>query len=455
MLKESKHLLIFLDLLVLIATSMAAYFLRFGYLSVGDMLSVESIFAVFVVICSYYIFGAYSYNGPKFRFKNAIYLLLACLASAIFLASVIYLFRGVIYGLTGRGFIIGSLAGFWFLTAIIRVIVVNNQSKSMSCRKFLVICENEYYEAFKADISENTQGEKYHFILAKAYDIAGDVPNDIIGTLDSVKDIVHKGIESWTGLIVGLNSKHVFSVEEPLMEARISGLPVYSLSDYYEQLWEKVPVYNLNRTWFVFTGGFRLIKNSFRFRVKRSMDIILALVLLFLSFPLQILTALLVALSSKGPIFFKQKRSGELGKPFEIFKFRTMKLHQQQEGLNWTTEKDNRITRIGKFLRLSRLDELPQLINVLKGEMSFIGPRPERPEFEDELASQIPFYRLRYQVKPGITGWAQVLYRYGASVHDAKEKLQYDLYYIKNYSFTLDLVILFKTVRVVLGAKGR
>jgi exopolysaccharide biosynthesis polyprenyl glycosylphosphotransferase len=190
-------------------------------------------------------------------------------------------------------------------------------------------------------------------------------------------------------------------------------------------------------------------------RIKRIIDVFLAIIILILAFPLMIIIPILIKLDSKGDIIYSQKRTGLNGEEFTIRKLRTMVEDAEKDEVEWAQENDPRVTRIGKILRALRMDELPQLVNVLLGEMSFVGPRPERPDFNKKLEKHIPYYDLRHLIKPGITGWAQVMYPYGASIDDAREKLQYDLYYIKNYSLFLDLVIAMKTIRVVLFGKGR
>jgi len=197
------------------------------------------------------------------------------------------------------------------------------------------------------------------------------------------------------------------------------------------------------------------LKNRRRGRFpKKLMDITLSLFILLLLSPLLICVALLIKLETPGPVFYRQVRMGIHGKHIKIYKFRSMMQNAEKNGAQWAQKNDARVTRLGKLLRLTRIDEIPQTINVLKGEMSFVGPRPERPEFVEMLAEEIPHYHDRHTVKPGITGWAQVEYAYGASVDDARAKLTYDLYYIKNYSIALDLVILLKTIRVTLFGIG-
>jgi exopolysaccharide biosynthesis polyprenyl glycosylphosphotransferase len=228
------------------------------------------------------------------------------------------------------------------------------------------------------------------------------------------------------------------------------------VTDFYERVWKKVPSLCLRDDWFKSASGFRLLNDPHSEQSKRAFDFLSATLLLLLLSPVMLLAALAVALDSAGPIFYSQLRTGKNGRPFRVYKFRSMRRDAERlGGAQWAQERDPRITRVGRWLRLTRVDELPQLWNVLRGDMSLIGPRPERPEFDTQLAEQIPYYDTRYRVKPGISGWAQVMYPYGASVDDAREKLAYDLYYLKNCSVYLDLVITLRTIQVVLFGKGR
>ena len=239
-----------------------------------------------------------------------------------------------------------------------------------------------------------------------------------------------------------------------LMRARLAGTQVLSQAGFYEQYLLKVPVEQLQDSWFLFTGGFSLVHHDISLKVKRIADIAIAALGLIVLFPLMILVGLLVAITSKGPVLYMQERYGQGRKCFRLRKFRTMVNNAEVNGAQWSQPNDPRITWIGRFLRASRLDELPQLWNVLVGDMSFIGPRPERPDFVDQLEKDIPYYDLRHLVKPGVSGWAQVMYPYGRSVEDALRKLEYDLYYIKNYSLILDVYILFRTIRTVFSRSG-
>jgi exopolysaccharide biosynthesis polyprenyl glycosylphosphotransferase len=188
---------------------------------------------------------------------------------------------------------------------------------------------------------------------------------------------------------------------------------------------------------------------------KRALDVAAAVSGLVLSLPLSLLAALLIKLTSRGPVFFCQERTGEDGAPFKLIKFRTMRVDAEKEsGPVWAQKNDVRVTPIGRFLRLSRIDEIPQFLNILAGQMSFVGPRPERPHFVEQLKQSVPFYPLRHTVKPGLTGWAQVRHPYGASIEDAQEKLRYDLYYIKNMSLLFDVSIMLRTISVILRGSG-
>ena len=239
-----------------------------------------------------------------------------------------------------------------------------------------------------------------------------------------------------------------------LLECRLQGISVEEWPAFYEKVTGKILVSDMRPSWLIFSDGF--VKTRPAIIIKRAIDMILSLAGMVLASPLIALTALAVRLESTGPVLFRQTRVGQFGRSFAIFKFRSMRA--DAEGLTgpvWAEKDDPRVTRIGRFLRRSRLDELPQLYNVLIGDMSFIGPRPERPEFIEELERRIPFYRARLSVKPGVTGWAQVRYTYGGSVEETLEKLQYDLYYVKNLSLFLDLLILISTVQVVIFGRGR
>ena len=238
-----------------------------------------------------------------------------------------------------------------------------------------------------------------------------------------------------------------------LLDKKLRGVPVYSDVSFQEHHLGRIELDGVDDNWLLFCDGFR---NGWLSRaVKRASDIAVSLGLMIVTLPLVLITAILIKLDSPGPVLYRQERTGLHGAPFTLFKFRSMSTDAEVAGKpQWAQKSDPRVTRIGAFIRASRIDELPQLINVLCGEMSMIGPRPERPVFVEQLAEVIPLYNHRACVKPGLTGWAQVNFPYGASIEDAREKLAYDLYYVKNRGILLDLVILFSTVRVILFREG-
>ena len=238
-----------------------------------------------------------------------------------------------------------------------------------------------------------------------------------------------------------------------LLDCKIAGVQVSDLSTYFEKMLGQIRIDQLHAGWLIFGSGFA--NGAVRDVFKRLFDVLVSCVLLALAAPFMLLAATCIALESRGAVFYRQQRVGQAGKTFSVLKFRSMKVGAEKDGVpQWAAASDNRVTRVGSVIRRFRIDEFPQLFNVLSGDMSLVGPRPERPFFVEQLTLEIPFYAVRHSVKPGISGWAQVCYQYGATVEDALEKLQYDLYYVKNHSLLLDILILFETVGVVLSGKG-
>ena len=241
---------------------------------------------------------------------------------------------------------------------------------------------------------------------------------------------------------------------EQFLRLRSQGLVVMSLVNWAEQVLQRVPPELLSREALLRSAGFALLPGRFGWRVKRAGDLVVASLLLLATLPLMAVAGLLIWLEDRGPLLYSQQRSGLYGQSYRVRKLRSMRTDAERLGARWASRGDDRITRVGHWLRRLRLDELPQLLAVLSGEMSLIGPRPERPELEHDLERQIPHYRIRHWLRPGLSGWAQVCYPYGASLVDSRMKLAYDLYYLRNANLLLDLLILFKTIRLVAGARG-
>jgi sugar transferase (PEP-CTERM system associated) len=275
--------------------------------------------------------------------------------------------------------------------------------------------------------------------------------HDILGTATDMRRIIREC--SVDRIVVGLSDRRGHLPIEELLQAKLSGVRVEDATTTYERLTGKILIDDLKPSWLVFSDGFRASRIT-RF-VKRMLDLSLSLLGFLLAAPLMAATAIAIKLDSHGPTLYSQERVGENGRIFTVFKFRSMRLDAEAGGAPiWARDNDERVTRIGRFIRRTRLDELPQLWNVMRGDMSFVGPRPERPFFVEQLAREIPFYLQRHAVKPGLTGWAQVKYRYGSTIEDAMEKLRYDVYYIKHMSIVFDLTIVLDTVKVILFRKG-
>ncbi|MEZ5651321.1 MAG: TIGR03013 family PEP-CTERM/XrtA system glycosyltransferase [Burkholderiaceae bacterium] len=267
----------------------------------------------------------------------------------------------------------------------------------------------------------------------------------------ALMDIVRR--HGYTEIVVGSHDQRKSPIPmRSLLECRVRGIPVWDLVSFFERELGLVRLGNLRASWLVFGPGFE--QSMMRRSAKRLFDIVVGALLLTLTAPIMLLTAILIALEDGRPVLFIQERAGEGGRPFRIFKFRSMRRKAPGAGASWVAQDQDRITRVGRVIRKVRIDELPQLFNVMLGNMSFVGPRPEQPYFVDKLAESIPYYELRHNVKPGITGWAQVSLPYAASVEESREKLEYDLYYVKNHSVAFDLIILFETVQVILLRKG-
>ena len=297
-------------------------------------------------------------------------------------------------------------------------------------------------------------GYQFHGIFAHSSE------SSALGDLEGIP--LHRGFESLcelaedqevAGIIVALDEKRGIMPYRELLRCKIRGLSVIDGESFYEQITGTLLVDKINPSWLIFSDGFRKLSLTRFF--KRVVDLVMSVLMLIALFPLMAFVAAAIRVDSAGPAIFSQKRVGDNGREFMLHKFRSMRENAEAEtGPVWASENDSRVTRLGLIIRKLRIDELPQLWNVIRGEMSFVGPRPERPFFVEKLGKTIPYYNERHSVKPGVTGWAQVKYPYGDSEEGALEKLKYDLYYIKNMSLVLDFVVIFHTVKIVLLGRG-
>ncbi|MFY9844575.1 MAG: TIGR03013 family XrtA/PEP-CTERM system glycosyltransferase [Terriglobales bacterium] len=279
--------------------------------------------------------------------------------------------------------------------------------------------------------------------------IEGPVTRESVGA--HLMEVVKK--QKVHRVIVAVSDRRGTTPMEELLKLRMDGVKIEEATSWLEKISGKIEIENLYPSWLVFNEGFR--RSTVFIVVRRGLSVFISLVGLLLTLPLLPLIILAVKLDSEGPVFYTQTRVGKRGRLFKVVKFRTMRQDAEAaNGPQWADNDDPRVTRVGRFLRTARLDEIPQLWCVLKGDMAFVGPRPERPEFIELLSKEIPYYGVRHMVRPGITGWAQIKYKYGSTIEDAREKLQYDLYYIKNASIGLDLLIMFQTIKTVLLLRG-
>lgn len=345
-----------------------------------------------------------------------------------------------------------AMVGF-VLVMMHRVYVAHSTPQSMMRHRVLVFGTGPR----AALVGKTLKNEDPHVDVVGYYASPNEAESEVSawGILSKHKSLTDTALELEVDeIVVALMERRGGSMPlRELLDCKLHGVRVVDVATHFEKTKGQIRLDSVNAGWLIFGDGFS--QDGLRTVVKRLFDICSAIVLILLTLPIFLVTMALIAIESRGPIFYRQERVGFNGRLFNVVKFRSMRTDAEQDGKpRWAAAHDDRVTRVGRFIRKVRIDELPQLFCVLNGSMSMVGPRPERPYFVDQLTRQIPYYAVRQSVKPGVTGWAQVKYHYGATLEDSAEKLQYDLYYVKNHSLFLDVVILFETVGVVLMAKG-
>ena len=398
------------------------------------------LYPLLVFLMMNYIFGLYKVDFKSTILKTFVSTLIASFFSLLFISFIVYLsgFERFIGSYFGRGVLLGTMTGFATFSFVHRFIFQKLFERIRSKRNYLVMAHKN----------------KYNFLLEESRKSSKKEYFDFLDLQDEEQLLCKIRQTNYNGIIVDRKALKNTILLEKLIVLRVEGFQIFSIQEFFENIYHKVPIIDSEDQWFISSNEFNSVHNPIGFKVKRIFDIVFSFSILLISMPLMIFISLLIKLESPGPVIYTQKRVGQKGKIFSIYKFRTMVVNAEKGKAQWAQKNDARITRVGKILRIMRIDELPQLWNVLGNQMSIIGPRPERPELSEEIENQIPFYNVRYIFKPGITGWAQIHYPYGASVQDAFEKLQYDFYYIKNYGLLLDLSIMIKTIGVVLFGKG-
>lgn len=403
-----------------------------GLLLINRGLEFRTILVIIIAFLSYYVANVYTITAKKYRLRElaTVIVINGILLFLTVFAKMFKLYEGIIL----FGFVTMFQIAFRY---IVNMAIVRKQ-------KIIFIGENSYTN----DLLESIKKDDQYKLVGFFKEEKGEVLKNIILKMCEVKktDII---VDFTEDLLLDQN------LVDKLLGYKLNGLQYYNYLEFYESYENKLPVSHLSPKWFLENNGFEIYHNNFNLKAKRLLDLLFAILIGVCVFPIMILAAIIVKLESKGPIFFIQERIGEGNKPFKIVKFRSMTTDAEKNGPQWASKNDNRVTKWGKIMRATRIDELPQLWNVLRGEMSFVGPRPEREFFIQQLEKEIPYYNLRHTVKPGLTGWAQVMYPYGASVEDAYRKLQYDLYYIKHHDVIFDIKVLLKTITIVVFGKGR
>jgi len=444
----------FLESLFIIGMVILGTYLRF-ISDTSIFLTYEDLFAkalliVMTVQLSLYYFDLYDFKTFRSNLELIVRLFQSLGVSSIVLAILYYLIPMLIIG---RGIFLISL-GFMAGVIISWRILYNHILKTKQLDQKIIIVGSGLLakNVAKEIIGRADTGFKIIGFITENPERIGEklVNPSIIGDQTQILDIATR--EKVNRIIVALGERRGKFPEAQLLECKIKGIAIEEGIAFYEHLTGKLQVENLRPSFLIFSEGFK--KPKLTMWMKRLIGFSFSSVGLILLSPLILIISILIKIDSRGPVFYQQERTGQNGKVFKLLKFRSMVENAETNGPVWAEREDNRVTRVGRWIRKWRLDEIPQMFNVLKGDMSFVGPRPERPFFVEQLRKEIQFYDQRFSVKPGITGWAQIKYRYGASKDDALEKLKYDLYYIKNLSSLLDVIIIFETVKVVLFGKG-
>ena len=420
----------------------------------------DLILPLLVSVVTLSLIGAYD---PRSEMKSLGYSsehLIACLISFLASAFAVYVVASFGGNIASSRAIFGfSFLGFSIFSLLQRRLLYSTAMGSRSRRRLLVISDPESAERFYKNYTANKLKHELHFFAtcesALGTHVAGpgspvfeSLAADVLKTLENNIHLEHEGI-----LLACSTESIPNEILTSLVAVHFQELPVYTMHSFYEAYWQKMPPDLLSRTW-PLDSGFQLVQHSPFASLKRVFDLFISALSLLLLSPVMALVALLIKLERRGPVIFSQTRTGQHGSLFTLYKFRTMDVGSEFKGL-YTVEGDPRVTRLGNWLRVSRLDELPQLWNVLRGEMSLIGPRAEWIKCVERYEFAIPYYHFRHLVRPGITGWAQVNYPYGASIEDTMEKLMYDLYYIRHFSLVLDATVVLKTLHVMFFGKGR
>ncbi len=426
-----------------------------GSLSPPHLLGTDALLSAVVVISSMGLVGVYEQGSRTLTFGIAGLADSLRIAFGVLLGFALLAILKIHTALLTLGFTTLAIGGGLTLGALIlgRLLFWRMKGLDLFKRRLAVIGVGPQATMVMQTLADGAPYKAVAFMNTGEENTA-DLPERHVVNLAEGRTILDVARETRAEeIVVAMRDRRGNLPVKQLLECKLQGITITDISTFFERERQQIELESLNASWLIFGSGFRQhwARNTF----KRVVDIVASSVVLILASPVMLVTAIAIRMEGPGPILYWQTRVGRGNQPFEICKFRSMRPDAESDGLaRWAAGNDDRITRVGRVVRKLRIDELPQIYNVLKGEMSFVGPRPERPFFVDQLSTQIPFFLARHSIRPGITGWAQVRYPYGASVQDAKNKLQYDLYYVKNHTLFLDLVIMLETVRVVLFGSG-
>lgn len=449
---RSSLILIF-DVLTITGVFALVFYYRIGRLpsySSIDLWLITGTFVAVLFICGTY-FRQHTINVPSLPIRT----FWVCIAAGAICVGWLYILGPSKFNqYFGRGVLPFATVICGLLTTVIRFVINRRYHLQERGLKLLYLGYSDIAENFLKEVRNHSEVRSITIAGSRIEKPSWETSLKRVSWSGKSLDLLvqNRRLQS---VIIDPNYGASAKETEVLVDLRLTGVPVVTLADFYERFWFMIPVAGIDSNWFLRSQGFSMLDDQVSRRLKRVLDVIFSGLLLIISFPLMLICIGLIKLTSPGPALYSQTRVGLQGKHFTIFKLRTMRENAEAEGARWAQTNDPRITFIGRILRNTRLDEIPQCWNVLRGEMSFVGPRPERPEFTEELAKQIPYYELRHLVKPGITGWAQVIFPYGASVDDSLKKLQYELFYIKNQSFILDLNIILRTMITMFQRAGR
>lgn len=404
----------------------------------------------------FYILDLYNPGSRRFRWRDPVTIVIASALATLAVAMVFYLIPN---WKVGRGILIIQGALIVIGSSLWRLLYSRIHHQISRPKKVLVVGTGRLAKFLLDELHENFSSE--FEVVGLIEDDAPDLRPELNGhrVIGGTRDVGRVARESDIEIIVFATPAREEHINADLMrdilDLKTKGIEIYQMPTFFKNIAGRVPVEFIEDSWLVFSQGFAARGSVPAERARRILDLVIAAMCLLTLSPLILLIAMAIRLTSRGPVLYRQERVGLNGRPYEMIKFRSMVTEAETDGPVWSTGKaDTRVTRVGRFLRRTRLDEIPNFINVLRGEMSLVGPRPERAHFVQQLEREIPYYGLRFTVKPGMTGWAQVNYSYGASSEDAHRKLQYELYYIQERSLLLDMLIIFKTAQTVLMRPG-